>query len=360
MIPFVVLLACLGVAAELVGQTESTGALTGVILDPTGAVVPQVKLQLTNYETKTSRSTTSDDAGWFRMLLVPPGRYRLLALKSPFKPVLLDNLRVSVTETHRVDISLQLGKRVEQLQVTSDPSMVQSQDYATGRLVDGKTITGLPLVTRNFTQIVGPSPGVITGVFNAGELGAGGTALSQIGPFNDGLYVHGGRSYDNNWVLDGISVSDVLGSGYASGGIPIPNPDTIEEFKVQTGSYDAGFGRSAGSNISIVTKKGGDDYHGSVFEFFRNKALNANDFFLEKAGQPRPPLEQNQFGFSLGGPIRKETLSFFGSYQGTRQTNGVAAGQARVACNSTLHEPPITDDARRQRCGPFLLERPVR
>src|SRR5207344_3238074 len=161
---------------------------------------------------------------------------------------------------------------------------------------------GLPLVTRNFAQIASLSPGVVAGVLNAGELGLGGTALSQIAESNDGIFVHGLRSYDNNFQLDGISVSDVQGSAAGSGGIPIPNPDSIQEFKVQTGLYDAVYGRYAGANVSLITKAGGNDFHGTVFEFFRNEALNANDFFLNRTEQPRPALKESQFGFALGGP----------------------------------------------------------
>src|SRR5271169_4457318 len=173
-------------------------------------------------------------------------------------------------------------------------------------------VSSLPLVMRNFTQIASLSPGVVAGVFNAGELGLGGTALSQVSKSNDGIYVHGARSYENNWQLDGISVSDVQGSGSSSGGIPIPNPDTIQEFKVQTGLYDAAYGRYAGANVSVITKMGGNAYHGTIFEFLRNDILNANDFFFNQTGQPRPTLKQNQFGFAVGGPIKKGKLFFFG------------------------------------------------
>ncbi len=151
--------------------------------------------------------------------------------------------------------------------------------------------------------------------------------------------------------MDGVSVSDVLGAGAASGGIPIPNPDTLEEFKVQTGLYDAAFGRAAGANISVITRAGTNEYHGRIFEFLRNNVLNANDFFLNATGQPRPDLKQNQFGFALGGPIRKDRLLFFGSYQGTRQVNGLAAGQARIGCAASVSEPPITNDRSRAALG---------
>jgi hypothetical protein len=182
-------------------------------------------------------------------------------------------------------------------------------------------------------------------VSNAGELGPGGTAVSQLDKGSSGgLFVHGARSYDNNFVLDGMSVSDVQGSASASGSIPLPNPDAIQEFKVQTGLYDSSYGRYGGANISVVTKSGTNDYHGDVFEFFRNDVLNANDYFFNQTGQPRPALKQNQFGFGVGGPIRRNKVLAFGSYQGTRQTNGMASGQARARCTVTLYSPPITND----------------
>ena len=156
--------------------------------------------------------------------------------------------------------------------------------------------------------------------------------------------MHGARSYDNNYQLDGISVNDIQGSGSSSGGIPIPNPDIIQEFKVQTGLYDAAYGRLGGANVSVVTRTGGNEYHGTLFEFWRNDVLNANDFFLNEAGQPRAALKQNQFGFTLGGPILKDKPFFFGSYQGTRQINGLASGQARIACTAVLRTPPLTND----------------
>jgi hypothetical protein len=326
------------------GQTASTGALTGVTLDPSGTVLPGVILHLTNEDGSEAKSATSDNNGRFAFLLLPPGTYEVQASKVDFKPVSQRDIHVHVTETHRLELHLELATRLEHVQVSSNPQMVQLDTSALGRVVETDTVSRLPLATRNFTQIAGLSPGVAVGVNNAGELGTGATAMSQIGKSNDGIFVHGARSYDNNWQLDGISVSDVEGAGPISGGIPIPNPDTLEEFKVQTGIYDAAFGRGAGANVSVITKSATNHVHGTMFEYWRNDVLNANDFYLNKTGQQRPNLKQNQFGFVLGGPIRKDKLFFLGSYQGTRQVNGTAAGQARVACTVTLSEPPLTDD----------------
>jgi hypothetical protein len=325
-------------------QTASTGALAGVVLDPSGSELPGAVLVLTNRETSYIESATSDEHGRFNFLLLPPGAYQLHASKPDFNSVDLAELRIVLTETLRLGLRLQLATQFEHAVVSSQVGMVQTDNAALGRVVNEVAVQELPLVTRNFVQIIGLSPGVAVGVSNAGELGLGGTALSQIAQSNDGIFVHGARSYDNNFQIDGVSVSDVQGSAAGSGGIPIPNPDSIEEFKVQTGLYDAGFGRYAGANVSLITKTGGNDFHGALFEFFRNEVLNANDFFLNQAGQPRPALKQNQFGFALGGPIKKEKLLFFGSYQGTRQVNGVAAGQSRIACTANLIEPPLTND----------------
>jgi hypothetical protein len=330
--------------SPLSSQTTATGALAGELLDPSGAVIPGATLRLVDQSTSRTLTAISSDSGRFSFLLLPPGSYELQASKTDFETLKLFGLEVYVTETLEVEARMRLATQFQQTQVVSEPLMVQTDNSALGRVVNESTVTGLPLVTRNFAQIAGLSPGVAVGVYNAGELGMGGTALSQIAPSNDGIFVHGARSYDNNFLLDGVSVSDVQGSGSGSGGIPLPNPDSLQEFKVQTGQYDAGYGRYAGANVSLVTKTGANTFHGNVFEFFRNKVLNANDFFRNLAGQPRAVLDENQFGFSLGGPIKKEKLLFFSSYQGTRQDNGLASGQSRVGCVASVVEPPLTND----------------
>src|SRR5215831_14651475 len=146
--------------------------------------------------------------------------------------------------------------------------------------------------------------------------------------------------------MNGVQINDLQASGGFSGGVAIPNPDAIQEFKVQTGLYDASYGRNAGAIVNVVTRSGGNEFHGNVFEFFRNDALNANDFFRKKAGQPRGVLKQNQFGFTFGGPILKDKLLFFVSYQGMRQVNGIGNGAA-----SNFSSPAFTDDRSRAALG---------
>jgi TonB dependent receptor/Carboxypeptidase regulatory-like domain len=335
----------------VLAQTASTGALTGVTLGASRAALPGVKLLLINANTSESQSAISDDEGRFGFFLLATGDYLLQATKTGFETLPGENVAVSVTETRRIELHLRLATVKETVHVTSETPLVQADNSALGRVVNGKAMNGLPLVTRNFAQIAGLSPGVVTGVFNAGEVGVGGIALSQISKSNDGIFVHGSRSYQNEFQLDGISVSDVQSTASASGGIPIPNPDTIQEFKMQTAQYDAAFGQFGGANVSVVTKGGGSEFHTALFEFFRNNVLNANDFFSNRTGQPRGVLQQNQFGLAVGGPILKDKLFFFGSYQGTRQLNGVAAGQLRIQCTATLSTPPLTNDRSAEALG---------
>src|SRR5262245_30584896 len=278
--------------ASGLAQTSATGAVTGIVLDPSGAVIPSVSLQISKEFGGVTQSTSSNENGWFAIQLLPPGTYQLQASRTDFTTLILSDLHIYVTETLRLELHLQLAAHIEQSQVSSNAQMVQTDSASLGRIVNESAVGRLPLTTRNFAQITGLSPGVNVGVYNAGELGLGGIALSQIASSNDGVYVHGARSYDNNYQLDGISVSDVQGSAAGSGGIPIPNPDSIQEFKVQTALYDAGFGRYGGANVSLVTKTGGNDFHGAVFEFLRNELFNANDFFLNQTRQPRPILKQ--------------------------------------------------------------------
>jgi hypothetical protein len=333
-------------------QTASTGALTGVALDPTGAVLTGAVVRLANQDNGAIQSATSDKDGRFNFLLLPPGRYELQASKTGSDTLIASaTIDVSVTEVVHLEMHLRPATVFSSIKVYAEAATVQIDSSALGKVVNERAVSGFPLVTRNFSQIASLSPGVSTGVYNAGELGLGGTALSQIAKSNDGIYVRGARSYDNNFQVDGISVSDVQGSAAGSGGIPIPNPDSIQEFKVQTGLYDAGYGRYGGANVSVITKTGSNAFHGAVFEFLRNEVLNANDFFLNQTGQPRPVLKQNQFGFALGGPIKKDKLLFFGSYQGTYQVNGIAAGQSRTACTASLSEPPLTNDRTRAELG---------
>jgi len=313
-------------------QTANTGAIAGTVTDAAGAVVPQADVKVTNLGTGETRSVASLSSGAYSVPLLPPGNYRVDISKSGFKLLTFANVTVIVTETETLNAQLAVGAVTEQVTVESEAEQLQTASSALGRVTNEEMVTELPLASRNYTQIIGLNPGVSTEVTNPTALGMGSGGFSNFST--------GGQSEkSNNYQMDGVAIDDLQNSGTFSGGVAIPNPDTILEFKVQTSQYDASFGRNAGANVNVVTKTGSNAFHGTLFEFFRNNDLNANDFFFNRAGTRRPDLKQNQFGGTVGGPIKKNKLFFFGSYQGTRQVNGVS-GQ----CSSTFLEPPLTND----------------
>jgi len=320
----------------LVAQTAGTGALNVTVTDPAGALVPDAQVRLISDATGEVRTGNTGGTGSFVFALVPPGTFRIEVSHAGFKPAARTAVPVIVTETARINIALEVGTSTETVSVQAEAEMVQSETSTLGRVASEEVVVGLPLVARNYTQIIGLSAGIASDVTNASDLGRGRGGVAPVGA-SGGTFVHGQRAYDNNFLMNGVEVNDYAAQDTFSGGVPIPNPDTIQEFKVQTGQYDASFGTHAGANVNVVTRTGSNAFHGTLFEFFRNDHLNANDFFSNRNGRPKPELRQNQFGATLGGPVIKDKLLFFGSYQGTRQINGVAGLQ-------TVFGPPLTND----------------
>lgn len=296
-------------ANRVLAQTAATGALTGTVTDPSGGVVPGATVHVVNVATSDSHTFVSQSNGSYLAPFLAPGAYRVEVSKNGFKTVSLTGVSIAVAETSTLNVKLELGEVAQNVTVSTEAQLLQTQNQALGHVTDERMVEGLPLVTRNYTQILNLSPGVSSDVNDAGAIGVGDARISS----------HGAVVNDNNFQMNGVSVTD-LDSGAA---IPVPNPDAIQEFKVQTGQYDASFGRDAGANVDVITKGGSNLFHGDAFEFLRNDDFNANDFFLNAAGKPRASLKQNQFGGSVGGPIIKDKLFFFGSYQGTRQRNGL-------------------------------------
>jgi hypothetical protein len=328
---FVLVFAAIGVVA----QTPGTGAIAGRILDPSGAVVPNAVVSVFNEETNLSRSLSANSDGEYRVSLLPPGTYRIVAEAIGFNRKELSSIHVAVAETAVIDMKLEIGTANLAVQVQGAAELVQTETATLGLVTEGNTITALPLANRNFSQILALSPGAVADVPNAANLGANTQNVS----------VNGAKPTANNFQFNGIDANNISENSFAGqlfapeAGIAIPNPDAIAEFKVQTGMYDASYGRSAGANVDLVSKPGSNVLHGQLWEFFRNEALNANDFFLNQNGQPRPVLKQNLFGGSLRGALRKDQTFFFLSYQGTIQRDGDATG---AIVSSFL--PPLTDD----------------
>ena len=308
----------------LFGQSASTGALTGVVSDQTGAVVPNTSVTATNTATNQNRTVTTGADGVFRIPLLEPGTYRVRFAAQGFKTADVTAVTLVVTETTNLSRAMEVGAQSEQVTVEANVETVQTASSTLGTTVTGNTITALPLSTRNFTQVLGLSAGVAAEVSNGASFGRGSQNMS----------VNGASPEKNNFQMDGVPINNAAGNGNAGDaglytGIAIPNPDAIQEFKVQTSTYDASFGRNPGANVNVVTKSGSNSLHGSLFEFIRNEALNANEFFYNRdsplSQTSKQVLKQNQYGGTIGGPIKKDKLFFFGSYQGTRQRNGIAA-----------------------------------
>jgi hypothetical protein len=328
MVGLLALLICsMTLSPSLFSQSASTGALSGTLRDASGAVVPNATVTLTNNGTGQVHSTTTSADGTYKFGLLPPGDYSVKFESAGFNSLTVPSVTITVTETAVLDQALQVGAQTQQVEVRAEAAAVQTESTAVGTVVNSQVVTSTPLTTRNYTNLLGLSAGANSSVFNAGNIGKGTTEVS----------VNGATIAQNNYQQDGASIVDWTGNGNAadSGGNPgiaIVNPDAIEEFKIQTSMFDAGYGRKPGAVVNVVTKSGTNQFHGTAFEFFRNTDLNANDFFRKLNAAPlpngRPVLNQNQFGGVIGGPVKKDKFFFFGSYQETRQINGLSAAGA--------------------------------
>ena len=315
------------------GQTAATGQIAGTVTDPSQAAVTQATVTVKNEATDLARTVKTNAEGSYAVPLLPPGTYTVTVEASGFSTQTSSGVVVEGASTATINIRLKLGAATERVVIEANAEILQTESAANGGTVNDKTVPALPLSSRNYTQILDLSPGVSGSVPNAGSLGKNSVDV----------FVNGGRIMDNSYQMDGQDAGNMETQGTGSilsiGGISIPNPDAIQEFKVQTSLYDASYGRGAGGNVNVVTKSGSDQLHGALFEFLRNDIFNANDFFLNRNGVPRPPLKQNQFGGTIGGHIIKSKLFYFGSYQGTRQINGLSSNSVANAI-----VPGLTDD----------------
>jgi len=302
------------VNSSLWAQSSTTGALTGTVKDSTGAVIPGTTITLINYATSQAQTTTSNTSGIYGFSLLPPGTYGVRLSAPGFKTAQSLPVVINVSEAPALDATLEMGAST--VDVACQCRVSQAAATSTGTLVDSKTITSVPLTTRNSTQVMSMASGSAADVNNAGLLGAGSQSVNVNGNTTAGTY-----------TIDG-----------AVSGNTVPNPDTISEFKLQTSQYDAVYGANV-PNTNLVTSSGANEIHGDLWEFVRNDIFNANAFFLKATGRPRPNLKQNQFGGTIGGPIKTNKLFYFGSFQGTRQVNGLDPTSL-----TTIILPPLTND----------------
>jgi carboxypeptidase family protein/TonB-dependent receptor-like protein len=296
--------------APAFAQSPTTGQIAGVVKDPSGAVVSGAKVTLTN-SAGAVREATTDGNGRYSFPSIEPGQHELRVDASGFAAATSTAVPVRITETTTVDFQLVIAGSQQSVKVVAEPTLVQ-ESPTQGRVIGETQVNQLPLPTRNYTQLLALSPGTVSSLPNNAELGRGDADIN----------VSGQRSTSNNVIIDGTEVNSPGTNSTPS--LSVPAPDAIQEFILQTSLYDATQGRNSGGNVALVTKSGSNEFHGNIYEFFRNNVLNANDFFLNRADESRPVLKRNQFGGTLGGPIIHDKTFFFISYQGTRERNGTS------------------------------------
>jgi Carboxypeptidase regulatory-like domain/TonB dependent receptor len=292
-----------------------TGELAGTIRDATGAVISGASVSVVNEETGVKREVLSDDRGSYTIPLLPPGRYRTSIQHAGFRSVERKGIVLHVNETVNVDYALEVGSVNETVTVMGEAPLLETAQSSQGAVIDNAKVANLPLNMRDPFTLAALTPGVQPGN------GFFTPRVFQEQAFQTNFSVNGGASFQNDILLDGTS-NTVAGHGQLA---MTPSVDAIEEFKVETSNYSAEFGRSGGGIVNIVTKSGTNSLRGTIYEFLRNRNLDANDFFSNRAGLPRPPFVFNQFGFTVGGPVvlpklyngHNRTFFFFG-YEGAR------------------------------------------
>jgi hypothetical protein len=296
---------------------QATGQINGAVTDSSGALLPGVTIETTNSATGAVRTAVSGTDGLYTIPLLPPGDYTVKATLQGFRVSQRDHVRVTVTETARVAFQLEVGQLSETITVTAEATRVETSNATHGIVIDEQKIVELPLNGRNFTQLGTLIPGVVA---PPGGLGgqSGDATPGGFGNATGGFNVNGMRNQSNNFLMDGATNNDTFNTGF----VLRPPPDAIEEFKILTHAFQAEYGRNAGSVVNVVTKSGSNRLSGSAWEFNRDDALQARNYFAPQT-QAKPELKQNQFGVAVGGPVVRNKLFGFGYYEGYRNDSGI-------------------------------------
>jgi outer membrane receptor protein involved in Fe transport len=304
----------------------SDGAsLLGTVTDPLGKVVPGAKVTATEATTGVGQKVVTDRQGFYSFQNLPVGRYDVEMDANGFKPLRRTGVAIDVNSKIVVDATLVIGDRIDTVTVSESAARVETVDTEMGQVITGKQMTAVPLNGRSYTDLLGLQSGVApaTSLTSETQQDVGVSAFSPSGSLNPGtISINGQREFANSFVLNGSDVEEDVNMGSAI----IPNLDSIAEFKILTSNFDAEYGEFSGGQISVVTKSGSNQFHGNVFEFLRNTKLDARNFFSPTRGA----FDQNQFGATLGGPIRRNKVFFFADYQGTRLTQGIDTGEIPV------------------------------
>jgi hypothetical protein len=325
------LLLSIGLLVGVHAQSSTAGNITGTVRDPQGAAVPKAEVTIVDEKTGASRTVTADEDGFYNANSMPAGMYTISTSPAGFKKTISTGVELHVNENKTVNLDLQVGQVTETVTVTSESSPVELRSGEVSSLISEKQVTELPLNGRNYAQLALMVPGVSP----VTQAGAGGAFATRGTGLNSGvdMSVNGNQSNSNLWTVDGVNNMDV-GSNRTL--LVFPSVDSIQEFRVERNSFSAEFGQAQGAVVNLITKGGSNEFHGTLFEFFRNDALNANNFFLNRAGQPKPQLEYNNFGGNFSGPIVKNRVFFFWSEEWRREKRGqVLSARVPTAAEKT-------------------------
>ena len=298
-----------GARAQVAGAT-----LTGTVTDSSGAVVPKAQVTITDVATGVVRKITADNAGLYSAPNLLPGSYQVSLTAPGFATEIRSGITLTVGAQQVLDVAMRVGQVNETVQVTGEAPMVQLASSTISGEVNATTVRELPLNGRSWTDLANLQPGVVRAETHASQ--------DVNRGFGAQLSISGARPQQNNYRLDGVSINDYSNGGPGSILGQNLGVDAIQEFSVLTSNYSAEYGKTSGGVVNAITRSGTNTFHGSAYEFLRNSGLDANDFFANAAGQPKPSFRQNQFGVSAGGPIRKDRTFIFGDYEGIRYSKG--------------------------------------
>ena len=302
---------CLILTATCFGQTFY-GSIIGTVTDVSGASIPLANVVCTNLGTAERRVAQTDGGGNYQFVNLVPGQYKIEIEKPGLRRFVREPITVEVQSAVRIDVPMQVGELTQTIEVTAQTPLLQTENASLGTVVESRKVLEMPLNGRNVYGLVALVPGVVPG-------GQSGTTPTGTNPFAWGNYqIGGGQANQSASFIDGAPVN----AAYVNLTALVPTQDAIQEFRVQTNNLGPEFGRLSGGAINLTTKSGTNAFHGSAYEFFRNKVLNANTFFNNKAGVARPAFSQNQYGANIGGPIFRDKTFFFFGWEGFRLRQG--------------------------------------
>lgn len=326
-----VVLLGVGLVSGVRAQSRTVGSISGTVRDPQGSAVPKAEVVIEEETTGQSRTVKTGEDGAYTAQSLPAGRYKVSVSAQGFKNTVAPGVEVHVSDRVVLDLNMEVGQVSETVTISGAAQLVETESGKVSSLISEKQVTELPLNGRNYAQLALMVPGVSP----VTQSGAGGAFATRGTGLNSGvdMSVNGNQSNSNMWTVDGVNNMDV-GSNRTL--LVFPSIDSIAEFRVERNSFSAEFGQAQGAVVNLITKGGTNQFHGTLFEFYRNDSLNANNFFLNRNGQPRPQLKYNNFGGNFSGPIIKNRAFFFWSEEWRRERRGgVSSANVPTAAEKT-------------------------